>query len=138
MKKMDVARISLFVLLISFLVLACNYEKSKSGSASKAEVLNQQQIDSLLHNWKIDSLGCARLRDDQKIGVIIDQLDVLGSDSSELVRYLGVPNVVYYREGTGKTFLYFLACGRKGQTSYYNFYCHFDADTLVQYSSRVH
>ena len=112
------------------MAFGCTHKADK-----KAEiVLTKNQIDSLLTNWKKDSVGCLRLRDPERM--LIYAKELVGKDSFEIVRRLGPPNA-RYNGGGRRHFQYFLECGDTA-ISYYNFNFHFSKDTLEWFSNPVH
>lgn len=123
--------IKLIFLLFLILTIGCRGQK---GERVHEIVLNKSQVDSLLANWKTDSVGCLGLRDPEKMKIYAKGL--IGKDSFELVRQLGPPNAKY--DGGGRRhFQYFLMCGNDGP-SYYNFNFHFSQDTVEWFSNPVH
>jgi len=123
----------LYLLFTPILFLSCSYNQ-RANTESK-----EFPQDSLLifsENWMSDSLGCHRMRDAEKIAALIEQMNLIGKDTSSLIKYLGKPNfkerikdkIIYY---------YYLECGEKGKTSYDNFYCHFRGDSLLSYQRKT-
>lgn len=96
--------------------------------------LTDNETQKLLNDWKNDSVGCLRLRDPEKMKIYAREL--IGKDSLELTERLGPPNYKYGKKGK-RHFSYVLECIEK-KTSYYNFYFHFDGDTIEWFSNPVH
>lgn len=95
--------------------------------------LSEVETEVLLKEWKRDSLGCLRTRDPEKMKIYASQL--LGKDSFELIKQLGRPNHRYGQKDK-RHFFYMLECP-KDRPSYYNFYFHFNQDTIEWFSNPV-
>jgi hypothetical protein len=122
--------IRLIFLVLLVVTIGCTQKTEK-----KVEItLTQTQVDSLLTNWKKDSIGCLRLRDPERMLIYAKQL--VGKDSFEIVRQLGQPNA-RFSGGGRRHFQYFLECGDTA-ISYYNFNFHFSQDTLDWFNNPVH
>ncbi len=128
----------LTVISLAFLLLStCKTANKKEDNVAKITLdsLTSLEIKELTNNWKIDSVGCLRLRDPKKMMALTKQLKVVGKDSLAVVELLGQPNGKY-GQGGDRHFVYFLECG-EGKTSYYNFYCHIRGDTVQSFSNPV-
>lgn len=125
----------LTIALIIFLP-GCSSKNDDSSKENKSIKLTSQELDEVSENWKKDSLGCLRLRDYEKIKLLIDQRKLVGKDTLSVKQYLGRPNGKIDRDGK-YTLVYFLECGEKGKVSYFNFYCHFEDNVLESYSGAV-
>jgi hypothetical protein len=55
-------------------------------------------VDSIIKEWRDDSLGCQRLRTLEKVKILIDTFDLLEKYPSELIDLLGKPNKVYSKD----------------------------------------
>ncbi|MDW3191989.1 MAG: hypothetical protein R8G66_06480 [Cytophagales bacterium] len=122
------------ILLIAILFLiGCTPSKEKTQS------LSVEKMDSVLINWKLDTLGCLGLRyaDQESLKQVVKQLELRGESSSVLISYLGEPNYIDYQEDSWKALIYFMECPPDGSTSMSNMYCHFNSDTLYNCSNPV-
>ena len=126
-----------FILFVICLLSACKTsdKKADSGSQIVSDNLTSSEITELVNNWKMDSVGCLRLRDPEKMMALTKQLKLIGTDSSAVLKLLGAPNSKYGGNGD-RHFLYFLECGVR-KTSYYNFYCNMRGDTVSSFSSAI-
>ena len=110
----------LFSLLTAILLLNCS-DNQRANTESKG--FSKDSLLIFSKNWISDSLGCHRMRDAEKIEALIEQLNLIGRDTSTLIKYLGKPNFKEQIEDK-MIYYYYLECG-EGKTSYDNFYCHF-------------
>lgn len=126
-----------FILFAFCLLSACktNDKKADTGSEIIIDSLMSPEITLLINNWKMDSMGCSRLRDPEKMMIVTKQLKLIGKDSLVVIKLLGKPNSKYGEDGD-RHFLYFLECGVE-KKSYYNFYCHMRGDTIYSFSTAI-
>lgn len=116
--------------IFSFLILvSCG----QHGNEEQEIELTKKEISELLSDWKRDSLGCLRVRDSEKMNIYAQQL--IGKDSVELFSDLGYPNF-RYGEPDKRHFYYTLECP-EDRPSYYNFYFHFNGDTIESFSNPI-
>lgn len=123
------------ILLIAIILLiGCTPRKEKKQN------LSVQKVDSVLTNWKHDTLGCLGLRyaDRELLNQIVKQLELTGESSSVLISHLGEPNYIDYQEDNWKALIYFMECPTDGSASMRNMYCHFNSDTLYNCAHPVY
>lgn len=121
--------IRLIFFLVVLLAIGCGRKTER-----KPEIkLTEFEIETLLMEWKKDSIGCLRTRDPAKMRIYANEL--IGKDSIKLISALGPPNY-RYGEREERHFVYVLECARD-QTSYFNFYFHFERDTVKWFSNPV-
>lgn len=121
-----------FLVLIPILFVSCSYNQRIN---TESKEFSQDSLLIFSKNWISDSSGCHKMRDAEKIKALIEQMNLIGKDTSSLIKYLGKPNfkerikdkIIYY---------YYLECG-EGKTSYDNFYCHFRGDSLLSYQRKT-
>jgi len=114
------------IIALLFLFLSCQEKRPKQAS------FRRMPLDSILllsQNWKQDSTGCLGRRNPKEITRLIQQTELIGKDTTLIIKYLGKPNYVSINKGI-KTYAYFLECYGDKKISYSNFYCRFSSDTL--------
>jgi hypothetical protein len=113
------------VVILAIHLWACS-EKKKELQALQG--ISQSSLLKISTQWTSDSLGCLKLRDPQKIRLLIDQLKLIGQDSSLVIKHRGRPNGKKVN-GDTTVFYYFMGCSTNGASSY-NFYCDFKGKNL--------
>lgn len=113
-----------YTFALVLVLIGCNANNKKDTI-----VLTNDSLQLISTQWKTDSLGCDRLRDPKKIRQLIDQLELVGKDSSVIIDYLGVPNGRNHIGTDTTVFIYYMACGMNHGTGF-NFYCSFAEDKM--------
>lgn len=121
-----------YLLLFLITILSAGCTKKESSVTS----ITQDSLQIISQQWKRDSLGCERLRDPKKIRQLVNQLNLIGRDSSIVLGYLGVPNGRNFLKDSSVVYYYFMACGVKERSSY-NFYCNFKDGKLTSTQTMV-
>jgi|JI10StandDraft_1071094.scaffolds.fasta_scaffold01082_22 hypothetical protein len=114
--------------VLLFLLVGCTTKPIKIESK-----LSYDSIQEISTAWKHDSTGCQRIRDANRIKQLIYQLDLIGQDSTILIKHLGAPNKINSVTNK-KVFLYYLGCN---DSSSYNFYCNFEGKTLISVQTAI-
>ena len=80
---------------------SCNSKKNKQRTPSE-----------MLIDWKNDSLGCLRVRNDSSFKLITDSIKIIGKSYNEALLMFGKPNKIY-KTKDGAVISYFLntRCG---------------------------
>lgn len=120
-------------IIFIFVLCLCACDRGKQGVAS---VLSQDSLETISKQWKTDSLGCSRLRDPEKIGLLVKQLKLVGEDSSLVLEYLGRPDEKNRIGNDITVFCYYMACGMKDGAGY-NFYCNFKGKKMVSIQTAI-
>jgi len=105
------------------------------GTTKENNFLSQDSLTQISAEWILDSTGCDRRRNPKKIRQLIIQLELVGKDSSTLIKYLGKPNG-RNNLTNGVVFYYYLACSAK-QRSNYNFYCYIEKGKLLSTQTAI-
>ena len=115
------------------MLCACHTKPDKQEVAD----ISQNSVLQIINHWKSDTSGCLRLRRADKIKLVIDKHELIGKDSTELLKYLGRPNRKMVMGDTATVFYYFMDCSRPYKDragniiSSANFHCRFDGILLA-------
>ena len=105
-----------------YLVLECLFIAAFLGmlvgcKTKSHEVINdsisEDSVLQIVSQWKSDTSGCFRLRHPDKIQFVIDKFDLIGKDSTILIKFLGKPNAKLMMGDTACVFYYFMDCSRR-------------------------
>lgn len=99
----------LIQMIFSFL-LSC------SGNGNTHEMQEQdKEVELFIQQWKFDSLGCQKLRTKLKAEIIIDSLQLEGSEKEKFLNVFGKPNIENERGGNLILDYYFNAICANGK-----------------------
>lgn len=121
--------------VICIFLLSCEARVDQSEELSTHEY-SFLEIQNELRKWKQDSLGCLGLRNPTILFDIIDQQQWEKQDSTTIFQLLGQPNG-QYGSINDRHFIYYIQCGKKGETSWSNFYLHISTDRTY-FSAAIH
>lgn len=130
-------RISYQILSLTFISLMM-----LSGCAVKSDKkdvpdVSRDSLQQIVSQWRSDTSGCLRLRHPDKIKLVVEKFNLIGQDSTEVLKHLGRPNKKMSMGDTATVFYYFMDCSRPykdraGNTiSSVNFHCRFDRRLLM-------
>jgi len=77
-----------FFFVTPILFLSCRYNQHIN---TESQGFSEDSLLIFSENWIYDSLGCHRMRDAEKIAALIEQMNLIGKDTSTLIKYLGKP-----------------------------------------------
>ena len=128
-----IPKMSSLVLLIVLLLMVGGC----GGSVSTKKQDSFENVEILLGNWKKDSLGCegGRLKNYEVIREYC--LGLSGSKSQTIIDKLGPPNYRYNTESNRNSLIYVLECENDDKKSFFNLYCHFRNDSLINCNTHV-
>ena len=79
-------------IVIIIILLSCSHLQKKSNNIVKYK--NYTNINKILNEFKIDSLGCLGLRSKYKINLLIDSLNLRTKSKENIIEILGEPNQI--------------------------------------------
>lgn len=99
----------------------------------QCQEVSKDRLNSISETWKSDTSGCLLLRRFDEISLLIKCANLVGEDSSVVIKLLGPPNHISIHRGQQYIFVYYMECGKAGTISYSNVYCDFDSGILKSY-----
>lgn len=84
--------ITLSFLIIMLLNVSCSSAKETEGMAQSSPQQDTMLLQRYLQDWRKDSIGCLKLRDDVMAQYLIDHIGFVGKTRKEVEEILGAPN----------------------------------------------
>lgn len=118
--------------IFCFTLLSCQSKKV----LLEEYTLSPDSIRIISERWQNDSTGCGMQRIPNLAERLVKQLELVGKDTTEVLKYFGSPNYITFN-GKKHTYIYFLECYGEKRISYSNFYFHFEKDSLFAYQHAI-